>query len=158
MRELDRNKTYIYYATQTGKTEITDADGYATGQFTITYGNVIATKHNVSAARGSVEVDEFGMNANYSKTSVTSNLTETINESSIAWVGYGKVEAFSSTKAYSIGDLVVYGSSLYSCKVAGTGAWVDNNWLKIPHNYIVVGVAKSLNSVKYALREVQIDG
>lgn len=158
MRTLDRNKQYIYYATATGKTEIVDAEGYKTGQFTKTYTDIIATRQNISAARGTAEVEQFGQNTNYSKTAVTEDLSLNINENSIAWVDLGKVAAYSATETYSPSAIVYHDSSLYCCKTATTGTWDATKWLAIPHNYIVVGVAKSLNSVTYALREVQVNG
>lgn len=158
MRTLDRNKQYVYYATATGKNEIVDEDGYKTGQFTKTYTDIIATRQNVSAARGTAEVEQFGQNTNYSKTAVTEDLSLNVNEKSVAWLDFGKVDAYSATEAYSLGALVYHDSALYCCKTATTGAWDATKWLAIPYNYIVVSVAKSINSVTYALREVQVNG
>lgn len=158
MKTLERNKQYIYYATATGKTELVDADGYKTGQFVKTFSNIIATRQNISAARGTVEVEQFGQNTNYSKTAVAEDLSLNINEESVAWVDYGKVEPFSATATYQPGALVYHDSSLYCCIATATGAWNANQWAAVPYNYIVVGVAKSINNITFALREVKVNG
>lgn len=158
MKTLERNRQPIFYATQTGKTEIIDADGYKTGQYELTFSNIIAQKQNISAAKGSADVDIFGQNTNYSKTAVTSVLDLNINETSRAWVGFGNVYPYDSAEDYYIGDKCYHGSSLYTCIANTTGTWNPSAWGVISHNYVVVGVAKSLNSVTYALREVKING
>ena len=158
MKTLERNKQYIYYATLIGKTELKDEDGYVTGQYEKNFTEIIPKRHNISAARGTVEVEQFGQNTNYSKTAVSDDISLNINENSIAWVDYGKVEPYDEEKSYSAAELVYHGSSLYCCKSATTGTWDSEKWVAVPHNYIVVGVAKSLNSVTYALREVKVNG
>jgi hypothetical protein len=97
-------------------TEITDENGFYTGEDEIIYTTPQSAKVNVSASRGEASVELFGTDLNYTKTIVTDKDLG-IDEHSILWLG----------KSYTT-----------------------------PHNYIVVSVAKSINCVSYAIREVDV--
>ena len=158
MRTLDRNKQYIYHATQAGKTEIVDADGYATGQFEILYTDVEKVRMNESAARGTADVEQFGLNVAYTKTLVTSDIHCPISEKTVLWLGFGNLIAHDPDSSYVPGNVVLKGSSLWTCIAETTGEWDNTKWKAVPYNYIVVGVAKSLNSITYAIQEVKVNG
>jgi len=81
------------------------------------YGNPVEMAINVSAARGTSDVEQFGINAIYSKTMVTNDMSCPIAESTRLWVGIPTTE---------------------------------------PHNYVVTSVAKSINSITYAIKEVVV--
>lgn len=115
MRCLKRNQTKIYYALLQDSTEELDEYGNVTGQFDSVYTDPIEIKVNVSPARGTIDIEQFGINANYSRTLVTDDMNCPINENSIIWIGRNTDE---------------------------------------PYNYVVVGIAKSINSITYAIREV----
>ena len=117
MRTLLRNKQKIYYALYDSKTARIDEYGNATGEYELTYGNPKPLWINVSAARGTADVEQFGINANYSKTMVTEDINCPITETTRLWVGRSPEE---------------------------------------PHNYVVASVAKSINSVTYAIKEVSV--
>lgn len=117
MRSLARNKQKIYYALYGGKEEIRDEWGNLTGESRLTYGDPLEYRINVSAARGTADVEQFGINANYTKTMVTNDLSCPIDETTRLWIG------IEPTK---------------------------------PHNYVVMSVAKSINSITYAIREVSV--
>ena len=85
MRCLKRNKRLFYYATYTGKTEIEDSQGYATGQYTLTYSKPVEMYANISAARGDSEVEQFGKDILYDKTIIT-DADCLITENSILWI------------------------------------------------------------------------
>lgn len=116
MRALCRNKQTIYFANFVSKSAILDDDGLSTGEFENTYTTPTEAKVNVSASRGSANVELFGTDINYTNT-IVSDKDLGIDENSILWIG-----------------------------VPSTS----------PHNYIVVTVAKSLNSVTYAIRKVDV--
>ena len=126
MRSLNRNKQKIYYSLYTGKKPILDEYGNQTGEFETTYATPVAYDINVSAARGTADVEQFGINLNYSKSMVTNDLTCPISETTRLWVGK---EAFVT---------------------------VNNVVTETPHNYVVVSVARSINSITYAIREVTV--
>ena len=101
-----------------------DANGYETGEITTTYTAPVETAANISPARGTADLDMFGINENYTKTIVTDDLTLSIDKSTILWIGITPDKD---------GE-------------AGT----------VKHNYVVVAVAKSLNSMTIAVKEVSV--
>lgn len=158
MRSLDRNKQLVYFKNFTGSySPVTDDDGYETGEYRKVYSSVDQKLLNVSAARGTYDVEQFGQNANYSKTIVTNDTTCTIRENSILWVGFGLINLYDTTHQYSVGEVCVHEGTIYRCKTVTTGTWVAANWVAEPHNYIVASVAKSINSITYAINEVKVN-
>lgn len=155
MKSLDRNKRYIYFANRVGQTEIIDEYGNVTGQFSPSYSDVAEVLINESAARGTADVEQFGFNTNYSKTLATNDINCPLSENSVLWVGFGKIEDYDETKTYPIGTYVKTQDSILKC--LGEEEY-GVSWEKVPYNYIVVGVAKSLNSITYAIREVKVNG
>jgi len=123
MRSLARNKQTIYYALYDGKTEIIDEYGNKTGEYVTSYKSPVSFRINVSAARGTADVEQFGINANYSKTMVTNDMTCPISETTRLWI---------DTPAFDLLENV------------------------LPHNYVVTAVAKSINSITYAIKEVVV--
>lgn len=117
MRCLKRNQTTIYYALLQDRVEETDEYGNVIGQFDSEYSDPVEVKLNVSPARGTIDIEQFGINANYNRTLVTDDMNCPINENSILWIGRKPEE---------------------------------------PYNYVVVGVAKSINSITYAIKEVMV--
>lgn len=86
MRMLRKNKRVIYYALLVSKTEVIDDYGNHTGAFYPVYSDPVELQINVSAARGNLELDEFGINTQYNKTIVTDDLNCPIDEESILWI------------------------------------------------------------------------
>ena len=126
MRSLARNKQKIYYALYSGKTEVRDEWGNLTGEPQLSYGTPTEYHINVSAARGTAEVEQFGINANYTKTMVTNDLSCPITETTRLWIN--------REPSVTVGEVTT----------------------DIPHNYVVVSVARSINSITYAIREVSV--
>jgi len=126
MRSLVRNKQKIYYALYDTKTDIVDDYGNKTGEYNVTYGEPVEYHINVSAARGTADVEQFGINANYTKTMTTNDLNCPIEETSILWIN--------REPTVTVGEVTT----------------------DIPHNYVVVSVARSINSITYAIREVNV--
>ena len=116
MRNLCRNESTIYYALYNGEAEAVDADGLYTGVVVPTYGIPVAIRASVSAARGTADIDLFGVNVSYTKAVIVDDTSCPIDEHSRLWIG----AAPSS-----------------------------------PHNYEVVAVAKSLNHITYAVKQVK---
>ena len=126
MRTSQRNSQKIYYSLYLGKTPIYDEYGNQTGEYELTYATPVGFTLNVSAARGTSDVEQFGIDLNYSKTMVTHDMTCPINEASRLWIG----------KEATITE--------------------DNVTTVTPHNYVVLAVAKSINSITYAIKEVSV--
>ena len=87
MRCLQRNKQTFYYALYTGKEQIIDANGNKSGQYRVIYSDPVEMKANISASRGSSDVEMFGISELYTKTIVTEDLSCPIKEDSILWIG-----------------------------------------------------------------------
>ena len=119
MRCLARNCQPIWYALYHGETKPVDADGNLTGERSVQYSAPAKSWINVSAAKGSAGLEQFGNSTDYSHTLVSDDLRSPINENSILWIGRTP----------------------------------END---TPHNFVVVKVARSLNSVTYAVREVKV--
>ena len=122
MQALAQNKQKFYYATYLGKVDEVDALGYKTGDKKISYSDPVACYANISAARGTADIEQFGISDDYERTICTSDLTLPISEDSILWVGIEPTES----------------------------------GVAVPHNYKVVRVAKSLNSIVYAIAKVSV--
>ena len=112
------NKRPLWYALYQGKTQIEDEHGNKTGQWNTSYSSPVAVEMNISAAKGSSDVEQFGINENYSRTIVTDDMSCPINTDSVIWID----------------------------------ADPDTD----PYNYRVVRVAKSLNTIVYAIQEVSV--
>lgn len=119
MRTLNRNKQTIFYALYEGNEESYDEYGNVTGEPVIKYSDPIEFKANVSPARGQSDVEQFGINANYTKTIVTDKMDCPIDEHSILWINIPTSE---------------------------------------PFNYVVTSVARSINSITFAVKEVETSG
>lgn len=135
MRCLNRNKRPIWYALYKGRKEITDANGYATGQYELEYGNPMRADLNVSAARGETATRQFGEDESYDKVIVAENSDFPIDEYSVFWID-------TTPKLDRYGHLLV-------------GA---DGETETPHDYTVTRVARSLNGVAYAVRKVNVSG
>lgn len=122
MRTLERNKTSFYYALYLGKEENIDADGNATGTYTILYSNPVECRGNISASSGSVQVEQFGNDLQYDKVVVLDDVNVPIDEESVLWVDK-EVEHDK------------YGNPVF--------------------DYVVKKVARSLNSVSFAISKVK---
>ena len=118
---LNRNKQAVWYALYKGVTDVTDSNGYKTGEKTKSYETPVKIMVNVSASKGSAITEGFGVNEDYDRTIVTNDMTCPISET--------------------------------------TRLWVDADPTKTvpdPYDYKVMRVAKSLNSITYAIKQVEV--
>lgn len=124
MRSLRRNERTFWYANYTGDEEIL-SDGKRTGQRQVKYGSPVKASANVSAARGSLDDEHFGINADYDRTITTCDNTIGIDESSVLWIEKDpEIGADGSTQT--------------------------------PWDYVVVKIARSLNSTTIAIKKVSV--
>ena len=75
MRGLRRNKTTLYYALFTGKTEIYDLNGHFTGDYEETYSDPVRVGMNISPATGNADEEPFGITTPYTKVAMTFDST-----------------------------------------------------------------------------------
>lgn len=124
MRSLERNKRTFWYASYAGNEKIL-SDGKRTGQYKVKYGNPVEARANVSAARGSLDDEHFGINVEYDRTITTDKADFGIDESSVLWIEK-------------------------TPEIAADGSTAT------PWDYVVVEIARSLNSTTIAIKKVSV--
>lgn len=133
MRCMERNKVNFYYALFTKRVPVVDEYGNDTGEFDVQHGNPVKSSANISAAKGETQTRQFGENVSYDKVIAMDNEAPPIDEYSILWIDI-------TPELNADGSLAVD----------------DEGNVKTPHDYIVKKVAKSLNSVSYAVSKVSV--
>ena len=84
---LAQNKQPLFYALYQDKTQIVDSNGNKTGQWNTSYSSPVEVWMNISAARGTADVEQFGINDSYTRTLVTDNVNCPISTDSVLWIG-----------------------------------------------------------------------
>jgi hypothetical protein len=125
MKALERNKTDFYYALYKSTGKIVGEDGYNSGEPKIVYDDPVHLRANISASTGSTFIEAFGNLNDYSKVIVTTDMDWPIDESSVLWVD----------------SLPIFDEE--------TGKVLNKP------DYVVKHIAKSLNSVAYAIDKVK---
>lgn len=72
MRSLEINKRPLYGLNYVSSTPVLDQDGYETGEHKITYSKAFRIYANISGAKGTADVETFGVNLDYDKVMVMS--------------------------------------------------------------------------------------
>lgn len=163
MRGLRRNKRPVYYAMYEGVEEMM-RDGYYTGGREKFYAPVQKVLMDVGASRTAygfvssvVQMELQGLDKPYSKVAMVDDINCPITEETIIWLDMGNLEEFSEEGEYSSGDMVIYDGKIWKCNQAVTPSEFDPAaWDQVPHNYIVTGIARSLNFIAYMLKEVDL--
>ena len=87
MRDVQRNKQTIYYALRTGHTENLDEYGNVTGTYTEEYSEPIKLRINVGVPKGTIELERFGLDNQYSVVLTTTDMKCPIKVDSVLWIG-----------------------------------------------------------------------
>lgn len=135
MRCMQRNKVVFYYALFSKRVPIVDEYGNDTGEYDVQHGNPVKSSANISAAKGETQTRQFGENVSYDKVIAMDNDAPPIDEYSILWI-----------------------DTMPELNADGSLAVDSEGKVKTPHDYIVKKVAKSLNSVSYAVSKVSVSG
>lgn len=135
MRCMQRNKIVFYYALFSERVPIVDEYGNATGEYDVRHGNPVKSSANISAAKGETQTRQFGENVSYDKVIAMDNDSPPIDEYSILWI-----------------------DTMPELNADGSLAVDSEGKVKSPHDYIVKKVARSLNSVSYAVSKVSVSG
>lgn len=122
MRCLARNKRAVWYSLYQGEVDERDQYGNRTGYKVKSYSAPVKVYMNISPARGTADIEQFGINTPYTHTLITDDLMCPITTTSLLWQG-----------------------------ITPDGNGEDGT---VKHNYAVISVAKSLNSITYAIAEV----
>ena len=134
MRILNRNKKDIWFSNPTGCSYATDGNGFKTGEKVITYSEPTKTQMSISissganniGSQGMADVMPYGLATGYTHRATTEDMQCAMGEESHVW--------------YGITPTVV---------VSGVET-------KVPHNFVVVRKAVSLNHLIYYLKEVDV--
>lgn len=86
MQSLRSNRKLIYYSLYLGNTEILDSNGRKTGEKRKTYSKPQSIRIFVSPAKGTAEVEQFGINDEYTNIMSTFDTNCPIKEDSILWI------------------------------------------------------------------------
>lgn len=138
MRCLNRNKTAFFYALYIGKKPIVDEDGNESGEYQTVYSEPVRMDANISPANGSTQAEPFGSSVQYDKVIVTDDTDCPIDEQSVMFID-------------NVSDTVLhdeYGNIL--CTEADAPLQI----LDFQFDYIVKKVARSQNSISYAISRV----
>lgn len=135
MRCMNRNKVRFFYALYTQSVEIVDEYGNTLGETDVQHGNPVECFANISAARGETVTRQFGENVEYDKVVVVDNETPPIDEYTVLWV-----------------------DTMPQLDENGALAVDEDGAVITPYDYTVKKVAKSLNSVSYAISKVNVSG
>lgn len=135
MRCMQRNKVDFYYALFSKRVPIVDEYGNDTGEYDVQHGNPVKSSANISAAKGETQTRQFGENVSYDKVIAMDNDAPPIDEYSILWI-----------------------DTMPELNADGSLAVDSEGKVKTPHDYIVKKVAKSMNSVSYAVSKVSVSG
>lgn len=135
MKCMSRNKVDFYYALYESREPIEDEYGNTLGESEITHGNPVKSSANISAAKGETQTRQFGENVSYDKVIVMDSEAPPIDEYTILWI-----------------------DTVPQLNEDGSLAVDEEGNVITPHDYIVKKVAKSLNSVAFAVSKVSVGG
>ena len=138
MRILERNKQDMWYSNPTSVAYAEDSNGFKTGEKTITYGTPVKTRMSMAISSGAnnlgsqgiATVEPYGLVTGYTHRAVTEDLNCPMGELSHVWFGI-----------------------LPTRSVTNNGVETE---VAVPHNFVVVRKAKSLNHLIYYLKEVDV--
>lgn len=133
MRCSERNKRDFWYAPFQSSSNRVDEYGNELNETTVAYGNPVACKGNVSAARGETAVRQFGEYESYDRVIVMDDPNTPINEYAVLWVDSTPV-----------------------LNEDGSLATNNDGSPVTPWDYTVKKVARSLNSVSIAISKVTV--
>ena len=86
LRTVKRNKRPVAYAFYEGVTELTDADGNLSGEYSVQYTEPVKTLMNVSGGRGQADIALFGLTQTFARTATTEDLITPFNTQTVFWV------------------------------------------------------------------------
>lgn len=86
MRTVKRNKRPVAYAFYEGVTELTDADGNLTGEYSVQYTAPVKALMNVSGGRGQADIAMFGLTQTFGRTATTEDLDVGWNTETVMWI------------------------------------------------------------------------
>lgn len=162
MKILEINKREFYYALFEGKVAILDEYGNPTLEKKLSYASPVLMRANVSASRGEADTELFGNAVLYDKVIVTDDMNCPINENTVLCVDREPTYEWEVAIPQE-GDnpKALYWYELINNKyvltddtqvVEGKTYYIKGSLI---YDYVVKRVAKSINSISYAISKVE---
>lgn len=162
MKCLKINKREFFYALYEGKVSILDEYGNPTLEKKISYATPVSMMANISASRGEADTELFGNAILYDKVIVTDDMNCPINENTVLCVDIEPTynwevaipEVGDNPKQLSWYEFVEgeYVLTDDTQVVEGKTYYIQGSLI---FDYIVKRVAKSINSISYAISKVE---
>lgn len=86
MRTTHRDKRPVAYAFYNGVQELTDDQGFYTGEYVVNYTTPVKTLMNVSGGRGQADIALFGLTDTFARTATTQDLETDFNTETVFWI------------------------------------------------------------------------
>lgn len=143
MKTLERNKKTFWYAVHHDRTEILDAFGNHTFEYTEEYNEWKQFRAYITPARGESSAELFGNDVSYDKTILTDDLDCEIDENTILCIDIQP--NLPPEPVETDGENT-------------TNTSIDPAPVPLVYDYIVTKKAVSLNFVQYAVQKVKVNG
>lgn len=150
MRNAVKNQIKIWYSL---RNVISDEDEWGNTKNVATYGSPLELKINVSADKGEASAQAFGADLQYDREMVTYDKSCPINEYTRLWIDDDDITDKLVKTVWTEGSTIYINTN--GVLVNATAEETTLVGTK-PHNYEVVGVSKSLNCIRYAIRRVNV--
>ena len=154
MRVLSRNKRDLWFANRLSETYVTDSNGLKTGEKNQTYGTPQKIRVSMSmssgannlGSQGMVALDPYGLTTAYTHNAVTEDMNCPLDEEALVW--YERTPTRMETRTRTVEETI-------DGEVT-THIITEQVEVPVPHNFVVVRKAQSLNHLIYYLREVDV--
>jgi hypothetical protein len=146
MRVLSRNKKDLWFANRQSESYVTDTNGLKTGEKQQTYATPQKIRVSMSmssgannlGSQGMATLEPFGITTAYTHNAVTEDMNCPMDEEALVWYEIEPTRTVTVTKTVN-GETVT-----------------EEQEVPVPHNFVVVRKAKSLNHLIYYLKEVDV--
>ena len=158
MRVLERNKKEMWFANRVSESYVTDTNGLKTGEKEQTYGTPQKIRVSMSmssgannlGSQGMVALDPYGLTTAYTHNAVTEDMNCPLDEEALVW--YERTPTI--TERRSVTHTIT--ETVDGEEVQRTVTEEEEVEVPVPHNFVVVRKAQSLNHLIYYLREVDV--
>lgn len=154
MRVLERNKQDLWFANRVSESYVTDTNGLKTGEKEQAYATPQKIRVSMSmssgannlGSQGMVALDPYGLTTAYTHNAVTEDMNCPLDEEALVW--YERTPTVKETRTRTVEETIDGEVTTHTI--------TEEVEVPVPHNFVVVRKAKSLNHLIYYLREVDV--
>ena len=154
MRVLSRNKKEMWFANRLNESYVVDSNGLKTGEKEQTYGTPQRMKASMSissgannlGSQGMVTLDPYGLTTAYTHNAITEDMNCPLDEEALVW--YERTPTVTETRTRTVEETIDGEVTTHTI--------TEEVEVPVPHNFVVVRKAKSLNHLIYYLKEVDV--